>query len=351
MFKNTKYRQLFIFAFFFIAGFCYAQSGGIAQLVSVQGSSFTIISGDQEQQFTAQQLSGKGIFLKSSDIAQTGPGSFMDISILPGGTNIKLAENTSLVFNGPLPGNNSLAVTLVYGRILVKHGKIGTSIFVQTGASVTEIENGDINVDYTVLPFVQPPGRPSLLVASLSGTAILSPRATMPELGRIVIKKGDSIFVDSLLNNVERVKTDKALAEYWDKRQFKYPARYEPGIHLDPSSAEKTNEGYEYNPGDPEESVYIVPYKADRLDSKVRSAGVVTGLAVMLLGVVAQGAMHFMESTQIPKNQADVIFYAGFAPIGIGTFILIASSSYKPRETMPIPALESNGSLHQTKRR
>lgn len=333
------------------AGICFAprldaQHPGAAHLTAVNGNDFTITSGGQEQQFSAQQLRGKSIYFNLGDSAQTGPGSYMDITLIPGGPDLRLAENTSIVLNGVHPNKSSAAITLVYGRILVKAGKHGSPLFVQTGASAAEIETGVINIDYTVLPFVQPPGRPAMLVSSLSGSAVVWPRYTSPDIGRIIVRKGDSIYIDSLLNSVDRVKADKAIAEYWNKRQTVYPSKYDPEIKIVPQSAGQAgqtgqvDDEIEYTQGNPNEKLYIVPYKADRVDSKVRSAGIITGLVLMVVGVAAQGAMHFMESTYIDKRQSDIIFYSGFAPIGIGAFVLAASSTYKPRESMPIPALD-----------
>ena len=297
------------------------QSANTASITWAQGGDFTIANGGQIQRLKASQTAaGAQPAVNTNEIVQTNAGTFLDITLGSSGALIKVAENTSVVLKNTGNAESGWLFNLVYGRILVRSSARGSRVFIQTGASVTEAQSGDVNIDFTVMPRTQGQGKPVLAVSAISGSALVTPRASNPSYGRIQVKPGDTLMVDSLMGNTERLALDRTIADYWAKYQTRYIASVS-GVMTQSAN-------------DPGMGGFLVamPARPDQKGMNLKTAGIITGLVLMLGGVAMQGAMHAMESTYVEKKDADTIFAIGYAPIGLGAFVLIASYLYKSPE-------------------
>ncbi|MDR2480821.1 MAG: FecR domain-containing protein [Spirochaetaceae bacterium] len=281
-----------------------AQLSDNAVLNGVQGNDFTVTSEGKYQKFTYSQVNGTILSFKKNDVVQTGHDSFVNINIPPNGPTIKLAENSSIALVNSDPKNDIWSFNLIYGRILVNKNTDNTFVNIKTGNSVIQIRNGEINIDYTILPKVESAGKPVLSVSAISGDASVYPKYSDPGYARIALNNGETVVVDPFMGNIERFKMNTDIVDYWNKLDNKY------GISNDLSK---------------DETPIILPMPVDVQGTQVRKIGIITGLTLLAGGVIVQGAMHILESRYIEKAQADKIFFAGYVPIGLGSFVLLAS--------------------------
>jgi hypothetical protein len=198
-----------------------------------EGEDFVLSSEGSRHIYRASGTGEAGFGLAPGDIIQTGPGSMVEIQLLPEAALIKTAENTSFVFNGP--GNGLLTLTLLYGRLRVVTGDAmgAARLRVITGRAETEIRAGDMGIDYLIPAgnaFPGEPGnaRPKLFVSALSGSAAvrlagspgggyLSNAPSIPVGSRETVSLE---FMDTLFM-IERKPLDPAIPEYWQRNRFK----------------------------------------------------------------------------------------------------------------------------------
>ncbi|MDR2510840.1 MAG: FecR family protein [Spirochaetaceae bacterium] len=250
------------------------------------------------------QSPGEGAPISAGDLAQTGAGTFADISF-EGGAVIRLAENTSFLVQAI--GSAAISVNLVYGRMLVKDKNSAVNINIYTGGSVTEVQDGEVNIDYMVVPKAQTSEKPVLSVTAIEGSPAVLPRYANPGFGRIAVKPGETLMVDALMSNLERFPMNKAILDYWNR------------IVAAPVFPVMT-------PILPEDNQII----SDKTALSLKSATTAAGLTLMIGGIVLQAAMHTLESTYIQKENSDFVYAAGYIPIALGAFILFASAIFKP---------------------
>ena len=80
--------------FFGLSVFSFAQE---AQISFAEGRDFALNSGGERRVYQASMLNSTGLSMRREDILQTSHDSFVELRLEPGGTRIKIAENTSLV--------------------------------------------------------------------------------------------------------------------------------------------------------------------------------------------------------------------------------------------------------------
>ncbi|MDR2468727.1 MAG: hypothetical protein LBD22_07190 [Spirochaetaceae bacterium] len=323
----TRTLQGIAFAFFCFLGIEHtlsAQERAVttagAIIVAARGLDFSITSGGKETNYRPEQLNNQAVNLPANAIVQTGENSFIDIGLTVGKTTLRLAENTSIAFKNISGHGGVLTAQLIYGRLLVHTMKTGVPVHIQTGDSITEVQEGDINIDYMVVPKVQGAGKPVLSASAISGNAVVLPRFANPVYGRITIQNEETVMVDGLMSNVERFQMNRTVRDYW-AQYFMTPASYKMG-----SLTSK-------NAGD----VVFVPYVPERTGLKIKTAGIITGLVLMLGGAALQGTMYMTGDSFVSSDMSNLLIKAGFAPLGIGTFVLIAAAIYKPRDGAILP--------------
>ena len=97
----------------------YAQTGSGARIYHIEGTDFELTLRNERTILQAGALSGGVINLERSGIVHTGPGTFLEIQLIPSGTVVKLSENSSFVYNGFDETGRFEDLGLLYGRMRV----------------------------------------------------------------------------------------------------------------------------------------------------------------------------------------------------------------------------------------
>jgi len=129
-----------------------AQPGESAMIYHLAGKDFTLTL-HGEQTVISREMVGSGIDLERTGTVHTGPGTFLEIQLIPSGTVIKLSENTSLIYNGFDENGKFTDLGLLYGRVLAVTGNTEfsagvRSLVIRSGGITTRIEDADVGVDY-----------------------------------------------------------------------------------------------------------------------------------------------------------------------------------------------------------
>lgn len=115
-----------------------------------------------------------GMRLLPGDLVQTGPGTYLEIQLIPSQTIIKIAENTSFRITGLAQASGS-TLDVVYGRIRAKVdatlGKPGFAIRGQT--AVAGVRGTEFGYDVIATPGIG--NEPSSQIYCLSGTVKVVP--------------------------------------------------------------------------------------------------------------------------------------------------------------------------------
>jgi hypothetical protein len=287
-------------------------------VISAKGTSFTLGRNGKAQIFSAAKLPQERITLATNDMLQTGKGDFVEVALLGSDAILYLAENTSIVYSGTPSKQDS--ITLIYGRLRIS-AKGMRPVIVKSGASSTIVNSGDANIDYTVLPSVQnsqkPVLRTSTLPSTLTSDIIVLPKSSDPAYGRIMVKPGETLLVDPIMNNTDRIALDKSVVNYWSNflsASIVSTSQFMPGEIL---------------PAEDEDiSVFLTPFDYQESTINLKTGGIIAGVVCLLAGVALQGAMFYVKD-DMNKDTNKLIFNMGYVPVGFGTFTLLASYFYK----------------------
>jgi hypothetical protein len=264
---------------------------------------------------------------------QTGPDDFVEIQLGPSGTVIKLAENTSLVYLGPQEnGPGSPALEMLYGRMRIVSGTGNReSVLVRTGNAALRLGEGDIGIDYMVLPGSTGAAqtRPVLRVYGFAGSAEIIPSAAPGEsvVSSIGIVKGESVSTEwhTPLFLVEKKSLEEDMLLYWDRHNFKG----RPPLPMPPTSLSLPEPEIAAPPPPVVETriEYLPPdYRPFRRGYLVKNISVAGGLLCIAAGVVMQGMYY--QGGMLPEAAA---VYGGYSAMGLGASLLITSLLYNPK--------------------
>jgi hypothetical protein len=300
-----------------------------------EGEDFVLSSEGRRQIYRAGGEGDAGFGLVPGDIIQTGPGSMVEIQLLPEGALVKIAENTSFAFTGP--GNNGgvLTLALLYGRLRVVTGNsMGTTrLRVITGRTEMEISAGDMGVDYVVPSESSFPGgsggaRPKLFVSALSGSADvrLAPgggsASNMPPLP---VRDGETVsleFMDALFI-IERKALDPAVPDYWRRNNFKGAGPL-PGT--DPLLAADSSPDETREPPPPPDVPDDAAFKR-RL--AIKNISLFSGILLCGVGAALEfSAIPILQTGNIESARSYMLM--GTLPFGLGLSGLIFSLFINP---------------------
>ncbi|MDR3357009.1 MAG: hypothetical protein LBO04_07475 [Spirochaetaceae bacterium] len=314
--SNTRRGALWLKTIIFIelflcAGILHAQSEKRIAAVSSRGGSFFLMRGGGIRQSYNPSSLGDGVTLNNSDMIQTPSGVFVEARVVPGTVSIHIAENSSLLFENIGGSSRTQVIALVYGRIRIDQEDAGETVIVKAGTSITEIQKGSVNIDYIATGEDGRRSQPVLYVSAISGSAVLVPSTQSPALGRIKVNQNETMVFYAPENKVEKTAINKGVLKYWSVGSAAAPP---DNVNVFDSS------GVLALPASP------AAESAERVAS-LKTGGIITGLVLTLVGVAVQNAIHYAYD-HIDKETADLSYYAGFLPIGLGTFILVASFLY-----------------------
>jgi hypothetical protein len=324
---RAKLLGLTIFFLYTGAFTLHAQTERTAVILASSGGGFTLVRGGSSRMiYTPASMPAGGVALRDSDTVQTSSGTFVEARVTPGGALIRMAENTMLSFDSISSLNNNLIIRLMYGRIRVEQESKTETIIVKSGDSMTEMQTGDINFDYIVSPDTEYKSQPVLAVSTISGAATVIPSDKPEKPTRIKMRRNVTLTVDPQSGKTKRRSMRKEIPAYWSRVITKeipvkeiiaretpvnIPARSNPAA---PSNTAPSNNAQPitFNGS-------LTPLEESTV---LKTNGIIAGLTILMAGITVQTIGHYL----LPD--VDQIFYAGYVPIGIGAFVLVASYFY-----------------------
>jgi hypothetical protein len=335
---------LFLIMVFVITGAA-AQENPVGRIFYVHGSEFTLVIGGHQEIYGPGVLNASEMSLGNGDMIRTGPNSFLELQLLPDGTGIKVAENTSIQLTwqeGLLP-----VITISYGRIRVVTGfqARDPAVYVRAGTGVAGVRNGDFCFDYVISAEDSPNDegeflRPKLHIynfrgfseVSLTGTTGGSPPAPRSDWPVIPVNEweGVSLEVNASLALIERKPLDMGVTGYWSQNNFRgTPPLPMPDTALVfDTTAPVTTTVPKTPPVSAPEVKYDFTASQLRL-TQVKNALIISGLTLTVAGIAAQAIGYAVLSPNNPAVARTQVNF-GFIPIGIGISTIIASLFFNP---------------------
>jgi hypothetical protein len=217
-----------VFVFVFCAALCLGAQEESARIYHAEGTDFTVTLRGERIVFSAESVWREGINLEPYEVVQTGTGTMLEIQLIPSGILIKLAENTSLTYNGIDSSGNFAELGLLYGSIRVVTGIGANSVAVRGGGVTARVGNGDFGVDYVIEPDIRNSAmRPLFRVYPFRGRAEVFPygRDTIAYFGGaqlLAVEQGESLSLDvsSPYTYAERKALGREKSDYWRRNDF-----------------------------------------------------------------------------------------------------------------------------------
>jgi hypothetical protein len=343
-----------ICAFWFSIMTCVISIGAAAQdnlegrIFYAHGTEFALVIAGRQETYGPGVLNSSQLSLGQGDMLRTGPGSFVELQILPHGTGIKVAENTLIQFGW----NDSTVpvIAVLYGRIRVVSGYSAPipAVTVTAGNGISIVQNGDFSFDYVISPVSsQNDGeevlRPKLQVYDFSGLSHIALTSSgtgsfSDNWPSIPVNEGEavSVEVNSSLAVIERKSLDRGIVDYWNQYNFRgTPPLAMPDTVLtfgEAATPAVTASTVQENSGQGRDPRPIPEYnftESQKRLTQIKNALIIGGLSMTVAGVSAQAigyAVFGQSDPVLARSQANL----GFIPIGIGISALVASLFFNP---------------------
>ena len=205
-----------------------------AQIYFTSGGEFSLSSGGYRANYRGGSPDSGALSMRKDDIIQTGAGSFVELRLEPGGTRIKIAENTSLICNGSGPEAMSTSFSLLYGRIRISttgiwpHGD-GNTVFIRAGQVEAIFRQGDAGLDYIAKDSGSQltRGEPVLTVYNFNGNSEVWPSSWLANsapgsVSGFLVYEYESLTIETVntLSYIERKALDNGIIQYWNHNNF-----------------------------------------------------------------------------------------------------------------------------------
>ncbi|MDR1231387.1 MAG: FecR domain-containing protein [Spirochaetaceae bacterium] len=355
---------IFLLSLFAITGLC-AQNRGTSpssSSVSSAGSdSFVIASNGRQQTYQTGTIPVNGLELQNSDMIQTGPNNYVEIQLDPSGAIVKLAENTSVIFNDLGSTNRSAMLSLLYGRMRIVNSSNGGAVTIQIGNASVEFARGDLALEFAVIPGAAST-QPQLQVSTLSGTIQVS-SGTMANAAKITCYEHETVTfeVTSRLTMLSRQSLNQETVAYWSRNAFRqagmspqstylaqgggqsplpaigaYPAGINPAPVYPNNSVQSASTGSDSfpkaTPAVPVTPKTSTTTNVERMSDmyatiSVKNGGVFWGTIITAAGILMQNLAHF-DVLGLDDDLNDRVHTIGFIPIATGIITLVATYSY-----------------------
>jgi hypothetical protein len=183
----NKHQFITVLSLIAVSGL-YAQNLGASRFsgsVNQSGSdSFVVANNGRQQSYQTNTIPAQGVALQNADMIQTGPGNYVEVQLDPSGAIIKLAENTSVVFNDLGSSARPALLSFLYGRMRVVNPDGKGTITVQAGNAAIELNRGDMAFDFAVIPG-SANRQPQLQVSTFSGSGQVVSSVASPGAAKI----------------------------------------------------------------------------------------------------------------------------------------------------------------------
>ena len=338
--------RMSIFGFAFFAALVYipiplaAQESAI--IYHIEGSDFFLTHNEERIIVNADTLRRGGVNLENSGMISTGPGTFVEIQLIPSGALIKMAENSTLIYNGRDSGGGIINLGLVYGRIRVITAPGENAFEVNSGGVTVIVNDGDFGLDYYLAPdnFTM---RPLLKIHSFRGWATAYPsgrgvnNVSFGPYSDLGISEGWSLTLDisSAFSFAERSPLEWETRRYWTAHNFS-------GISPRPGPNTIIREAA----AAPLEAPLFVNGQAAQFQSQTRSleelerrylvqnrartTTLFLGLILTAASVAVQGVAYSYFGTAY-DDTAQNAFRGAYATLGLGLVCTLVGTLYNPR--------------------
>jgi hypothetical protein len=216
------------------SGLC-AQNLGASRFsgsVSQSGTdSFVVANNGRQQVYQTNTIPANGLALQNADMVQTGPGNYVEVQLDPSGAIIKLAENTSVVFNDLGTSSRPALLSFLYGRMRIVNSDGKSTVTVQAGNAAIEISRGDMALDFAVIPG-SANKQPQLQVSTFSGAGQVVSSVASPGAAKIPLYEHETVIFDvaTRLAVITRQPLNQEIAAYWSKNGFRQVGTIPSGI-------------------------------------------------------------------------------------------------------------------------
>ena len=323
---------------FALAVAVYSQSPSYGEIVFSEGREFTVVRDGEARTFQTHENDVLGYRLQKGDLIQTGPATLVEIQLLPKGTVLKLAENSSFLIQGLGNVGEPVTLGLVYGRVRAKVSRLsGKETFsIRSGSTVAGVRGTDFGFDMVIKPSESGTATNLVPIAEIycfSGEVEVAPlwpetlaaAGIAPTTGTVIIKADQLVSIDlsRSLPVVDRRAVDEAVRMFWVENDFKgstkVPAPEIPPLVVPLAAAEKSAEST-LAP----ESVPIVPqpdYAPYKRAVSIKNIGLGSSSLFALTGLGLQGLGLYYRSIGESSLGDNFIMGGG---IGIGVSVVIA---------------------------
>jgi hypothetical protein len=308
-----------------------AQSPAEGLIYYAEGEEFSISAGGARSPYKAEDL--RFFTLRRGDTVQTGPGSFVEIRFLPSGLLVKIAENSSFSFDGTWEEGSYIILSLLYGRMRVISGWDGrpAAAVVRMGSTVADIVEGDIALDYMVLP--DGGGRPVPRASSFSGSAELLPLARpapgmsahrtrsgyVSDLPAIPLGEHESLIMGE---KTERQSLGQEILAYWNQHNFRgHPPLAVPRSKLPASSLAAPPPRESLSLSLEEENPFV--------KARAKQTALVVGTIFTAAGTAVEAFGYWLKHRD-QTDAGDTVMLYGFIPAGLGLISLITALIIDP---------------------
>ena len=311
-------------------GSALAQESGSGEVVYAEGREFSVIRRGEVQTFKADDPEAVGYRIEAGDMVQTKASTFLEIQLVPQGTVLKLAENSSFMFKGLGSIGEDVSLGLIYGRVRAKVAKLsGTESFsIRSGTTVAGVRGTDFGFDAIARPAERSGGTfrpPEVSVYCFSGEVTVAPVAELDkesEAPMVVVKANELVKLDltTEVPIVERSLINEEIKTYWIDHEFRGETPV-PAPQAVPIIA-------------PEKEVvvkYIEPdYEPYKKSAKVKNTAIVGAILMGTLGLGLQmaGVPDIIDGGDTDRGVG--LLTTGTVCIGIGFSSLIMSYFINP---------------------
>ena len=371
-FPGLKITPLLFLSLFFWLPFSLAgQDAGGARIYRIEGRDFALTLGSVQAIVTESNIAKEAYNLERTGVIQTGAGTFLEIQLLPSGTLIKVAENTSLMYNGFDETGKFADFGLLYGRIRVVTGKaaemntasagvpaaVPGTVAIRSGGISTLLGLGDFGVDYMLENNGRNSApRPVFRLYVFRGSAEVSPYGkggTSPGFGAAqALSLGNreslSLDVSSSYTYAEKKSVEAGIVDYWRLHNFagippvsaapdtalNLLQDSTPGKQEELSGAVSGSAGQDQGPVQVQADTVNFPPPgeqgaADITRGSSKNTILALGLFLTVASVIVQGASYHVFDA--PNSHGGRIFYnAAYVPLGLGLLTTLTGILYNP---------------------
>ena len=336
-----------------------AQEDG-ATIYHLEGRSFALTVRGERSVISAETLRDGGINLERSGIVHTGAGTFLEIQLIPSRTVIKMAENTSLVYNGIDTTGGFVDLGLLYGRIrvVVGDGMGAGPVVIRSGGISSRTEAGDLGADYILEPGNRNAiPRPLFRIHAFRGSAELFPYGRggpQPYFGSaqtMRTEEGESLTLDISSSHTfaEKKPISHETLSYWMLYNFAgFSPLPMPITGIMPAPVEEVELALEPaplpqqpQPSPPlpvEASTIVIPFEQQEettphlptvTNNRTKNVCLALGLVLTFAAAATQGITYHMYDINTNRT-ANNIFTAAQIPLGVGILTTLGGILYNP---------------------